>query len=125
MTTALDPAAVAAHKAIRCPRCGIEMTTFERSGVVLDQCRDCRGFFLDHGELERLVAAEGGAWLGPSPSQAVGVRGDASRHGHRRPVRLASAPPMPPAGVRYHSEWSVGAHDAARDGDRDRAGAPR
>ncbi len=52
---------------LHCPRCGTQMTTHERSGVVLDQCRDCRGFFLDHGELERLIAAEGGAWLGPAP----------------------------------------------------------
>lgn len=67
MTTMVAPTAVAAPNALRCPRCGTAMTTHERSGIVVDQCRDCRGFFLDHGELERLVAAEGGAWLGPAP----------------------------------------------------------
>ncbi len=67
MTTSLARTTPAAPMAIRCPRCGTEMITHERSGIVLDQCRDCRGFFLDHGELERLVAAEGGAWLGPVP----------------------------------------------------------
>jgi Zn-finger nucleic acid-binding protein len=36
------------------------MRTYERSGVTVDQCSDCRGIFLDRGELERLVDAEQG-----------------------------------------------------------------
>lgn len=35
------------------------MRTYERNGVHVDQCGDCRGLFLDRGELERLVDAEG------------------------------------------------------------------
>jgi Zn-finger nucleic acid-binding protein len=35
------------------------MRTYERNGVVVDQCTGCRGIFLDRGELERLVDAEG------------------------------------------------------------------
>jgi hypothetical protein len=34
------------------------MRTYERSGVTVDQCGECRGIFLDRGELERLVDAE-------------------------------------------------------------------
>jgi len=30
----------------------------ERNGVHVDQCGDCRGIFLDRGELERLMDAE-------------------------------------------------------------------
>jgi len=67
MTTSLNPAAPAARKGLICPKCGNEMTTYERSGIVVEQCRECRGMFLDQGELERLVDAEGGAWLGPAP----------------------------------------------------------
>jgi Zn-finger nucleic acid-binding protein len=36
------------------------MRTYERSGVTVDQCTDCRGIFLDRGELEHLVDAEQG-----------------------------------------------------------------
>ncbi len=92
MTAALAPTAIAAPMALPCPRCGTVMTTHERSGVVVDQCRDCRGFFLDHGELERLVAAEGGAWLGPAPRRPFTPVGDAAR---------------------YHSEWFVDDRDVA------------
>ena len=34
------------------------MRQYERNGVTVDQCTDCRGIFLDRGELERLVDAE-------------------------------------------------------------------
>lgn len=44
---------------LTCPKCGGDMRTYERNGVVVDQCTECRGIFLDRGELERLVDAEG------------------------------------------------------------------
>ena len=34
------------------------MRQYERSGVHVDQCTECRGIFLDRGELEKLVDAE-------------------------------------------------------------------
>lgn len=34
------------------------MRSYERSGVTVDQCTECRGIFLDRGELERLVDAD-------------------------------------------------------------------
>jgi uncharacterized protein len=43
-----------------CPKCQGLMRVYERSGVTVDQCADCRGIFLDRGELERLVDAEQG-----------------------------------------------------------------
>jgi uncharacterized protein len=41
------------------------MRTYERNGVHVDQCADCRGIFLDRGELDRLIDAEN-AWHGGS-----------------------------------------------------------
>jgi Zn-finger nucleic acid-binding protein len=43
---------------LTCPKCHGTMRTYERNGVHVDQCSDCRGIFLDRGELERLVDAE-------------------------------------------------------------------
>jgi cell volume regulation protein A len=42
-----------------CPKCGSDMRSYERNGITIDQCANCRGVFLDRGELERLVDAEG------------------------------------------------------------------
>lgn len=44
-----------------CPKCRGVMRQYERSSVVIDQCTECRGIFLDRGELERLTDAEN-AW---------------------------------------------------------------
>lgn len=48
------------------------MRTYERSGVHVDQCTECRGIFLDRGELERLIDGEQ-AWATqstpPAPAQ--------------------------------------------------------
>ncbi|MFB9905155.1 TFIIB-type zinc ribbon-containing protein [Allokutzneria oryzae] len=33
------------------------MISYERNGVHVDQCRGCKGLYLDFGELEQLVAA--------------------------------------------------------------------
>ncbi|THV39687.1 zf-TFIIB domain-containing protein [Glycomyces buryatensis] len=41
-----------------CPKCQNLMKQYERNGVVVDQCGDCKGIFLDRGELEHLLDAE-------------------------------------------------------------------
>jgi Zn-finger nucleic acid-binding protein len=43
-----------------CPKCRGEMRSYERNGVLVDQCEECRGIFLDRGELEQLLDAERG-----------------------------------------------------------------
>ncbi len=52
---------------LTCPKCQGTMRTYERNGVHVDQCGECRGIFLDRGELERLVDAES-AWHGGGSS---------------------------------------------------------
>jgi Zn-finger nucleic acid-binding protein len=49
---------------LTCPKCAGEMRRYERNGVVIDQCTECRGIFLDRGELEHLVDAEGRHYSG-------------------------------------------------------------
>ena len=51
-----------------CPKCQGTMRTYERSGITVDQCADCRGVFLDRGELEHLVDAEQ-SWQRREPSR--------------------------------------------------------
>jgi Zn-finger nucleic acid-binding protein len=52
------------------------MRSYERNGIVIDQCAECRGVFLDRGELEKLIDAESReaatapappAWGSPQP----------------------------------------------------------
>jgi uncharacterized protein len=51
---------------LRCPKCHNVMHQYERNSVLVDQCTECKGLFLDRGELEKLVAAES-TWYGSAP----------------------------------------------------------
>ena len=68
---------------LTCPKCGGQMRNYERNGVLVDQCTDCRGIFLDRGELERLIEAEDihyGGSSGGRPEQAAPVEGAEGSH---------------------------------------------
>lgn len=43
------------QQAIVCPKCNGAMYTHNRNGVHIEQCGQCRGIFLDFGELEALT----------------------------------------------------------------------
>jgi hypothetical protein len=79
-----------------CPKCHGDMRVYERSGVTVDQCTECRGIFLDRGELEKLFEAEasynGGQSAGapPRPQQAPPPPAPAHGGGY-------APPPPPPA----------------------------
>jgi Zn-finger nucleic acid-binding protein len=46
------------------------MRSYERNGIHVDQCTECRGLFLDRGELEHLVQAEGSFYGGSHAESA-------------------------------------------------------
>jgi len=68
------------------------MRQYERSGVHVDQCTECRGIFLDRGELERLIDAEAN-WAAqapaqaPPPSQSGHYQQPSQSHGHHKKRR--------------------------------------
>lgn len=41
-----------------CPKCQNQMQVVDKDGVHIDQCTECRGIFLDRGELEQIARAE-------------------------------------------------------------------
>jgi Zn-finger nucleic acid-binding protein len=64
---------------LTCPKCHGAMRTYERNGVHVDQCTDCRGIFLDRGELDRLIDAEN-AWHGDEAPPAAQPHRPAAAH---------------------------------------------
>lgn len=41
---------------MKCPRCNtINLNLMERQGVELDYCPECRGIWLDRGELDKII----------------------------------------------------------------------
>ena len=65
-----------------CPKCQGEMRSYERNGVTVDQCNECRGLFLDRGELERLTDAERAFHAEPPASRPDDQRGFGEYHHH-------------------------------------------
>ena len=41
---------------MRCPLCNVSMREVPRRGVKIDVCPECRGVWLDAGEMEKLLA---------------------------------------------------------------------
>ena len=58
--------------AMVCPKCHGAMRTYERNGIQLEQCGNCRGLFLDFGELEQLTQMEGRFLNQPPPMPGYG-----------------------------------------------------
>jgi uncharacterized protein len=76
-----------------CPKCQGTMRTYERNGVHVDQCTECRGIFLDRGELERLVDAEN-AWHGGPAAQPAPQQSTHQQSGHQQPGLQQPAPSL-------------------------------
>jgi uncharacterized protein len=45
---------------MKCPKCGMDLTTIDFQGVKIDQCPSCNGTFLDAGELQEILKRGGG-----------------------------------------------------------------
>ena len=73
-----------------CPVCqGVRLTMAERSGIEIDYCPQCRGVWLDRGELDKIIErAAPAAAMAPS---AV-------------PPAHPAAPPQHPGGPYYYKK---------------------
>ena len=40
---------------MKCPTCNVPLAMTERSGVEIDYCSQCRGIWLDRGELDKII----------------------------------------------------------------------
>ena len=66
-----------------CPTCRVNLTMSERQGIEIDYCPQCRGVWLDRGELDKIIER----------SEAVSA-----------PAPRASAPPPPPQQQPYQQQ---------------------
>ena len=80
---------------MRCPNCETTLAMSERLGVEIDYCPECRGVWLDRGEIDRLLEAERVPAPASAPTEPVpppppyragddGRRGDEERSAPRK-----------------------------------------
>lgn len=72
-------------RVLRCPSCDGAMQEVDKHTVVVDICRDCRGVFLDRGELDRLLDEAGRREdiSGADRAERPGRRSRGSDEGHQ------------------------------------------
>ena len=52
-----------------CPHCAVPLVMSERQGIEIDYCPQCRGIWLDRGELDKIIE-RAAADVAPAASQA-------------------------------------------------------
>jgi Zn-finger nucleic acid-binding protein len=50
---------------MKCPKCQVNLLMTDRSGVEIDYCPECRGVWLDRGELDKIIERS----VEPQPAQ--------------------------------------------------------
>lgn len=88
---------------LRCPSCDGRMREVERRGVHVDVCGECRGVFLDRGELDKLMDAVEDYNMSQIAAVAQAQGGhyqapDAPHQAQRAPGEPPPAPPPAPPG---------------------------
>ncbi len=71
-----------------CPHCKIPLSMADRKGIEIDYCTQCRGVWLDRGELDKIIELSAAERMPIS-------RGD-HRHHHDEPRRHAPSPSHSP-----------------------------
>ncbi len=70
---------------MNCPTCNVSLLISERQGIEIDYCQQCRGVWLDRGELDKLIERAGQEMPSPSFSKRESDDDDMprdSRHGY-------------------------------------------
>lgn len=61
---------------MKCPKCNVTLTMSERQGIEIDYCPECRGVWLDRGELDKIIEKS-------SITSTPYFKKDEDRHEHR------------------------------------------
>jgi uncharacterized protein len=49
---------------MKCPKCGMDLTTIEFQGISIDKCPNCNGTWFDAGEVEQLLEPKNSGLFG-------------------------------------------------------------
>lgn len=79
--------------AMKCPTDNATLVMSERNGIEIDYCPDCRGVWLDRGELDKIIDRAG------TPAAAAPTyRDDPQYRPQTYPQAAYDQPPLPPQG---------------------------
>ncbi|OHE83398.1 MAG: hypothetical protein A2579_07150 [Lysobacterales bacterium RIFOXYD1_FULL_69_11] len=55
---------------MKCPACDVPLSMTDRQGIEIDYCPQCRGVWLDRGELDKIIERSS-ADIAPAPAPAA------------------------------------------------------
>jgi Zn-finger nucleic acid-binding protein len=84
--------------AMQCPVCRVPLSMSDRQGIEIDYCPQCRGVWLDRGELDKIIERSAPpAASAPAPVAPLSAQREASawsghdrddyRRGHHKPYK--------------------------------------
>lgn len=108
---------------MKCPVCNVDLVMSERQGIEIDYCPQCRGVWLDRGELDKIIerssAQQYSAPAAAAPAAAAPVAAAAPQ---QQAVPQQAAPQQPaqqPQGYDDRNRWIRDSRDKYYD-DRNR-----
>ena len=69
--------------AMQCPVCRVPLAMSDRQGIEIDYCPQCRGVWLDRGELDKIIERSAVESQPAAPPPPQPQRYDDPRHGDR------------------------------------------
>jgi Zn-finger nucleic acid-binding protein len=79
MSQSMQQPAAGGH-GLLCPNCQVQLVMSDRQGIEIDYCPQCRGVWLDRGELDKIIERSLPASSSPA-AETTRQRTD-DRHGH-------------------------------------------
>lgn len=73
---------------MKCPNCNATLLMAEKKGVEIDYCPECRGVWLDRGELEKIVERSAEHY-----SHRENYESDSKRYGYNEPQQYGKHHP--------------------------------
>ncbi|AYE88058.1 MULTISPECIES: zf-TFIIB domain-containing protein [Sulfitobacter] len=69
---------------MQCPIDGTQLVMTDRSGVEIDYCPQCRGVWLDRGELDKIIERSDPE---PAPREVASLRSSGQDRDHGKPYK--------------------------------------
>ncbi len=68
--------------AMPCPVCRVPLAMSDRQGIEIDYCPQCRGVWLDRGELDKIIERSGASAPAPRPAPSYAQHGGQQHSGY-------------------------------------------
>lgn len=69
---------------MKCPKCNVTLVMSERLGIEIDYCPECRGIWLDRGELDKIIERTNGSETNIEPRRSIHNQHSYDRHPHKK-----------------------------------------